>query len=128
MDDSPLVERVEPLAELRGEVERLLDVERADGAQPVTQRAAGVERHDEVAGGLVQLEDRDEVARPRLAREPRLAGEPAPRRVADARLRAQELHRDELAALVPCAVDDAGRAFADDLFEAVPHALIIPVG
>src|SRR5439155_23685841 len=98
------------------------------GAQPVAQRAAGVERHDEVAGGLVQLEDRDEVARPRLARETRFAGEPAPRGVAAARLRPQELHRDELAPLVACAVDDAGRPLADDLFEAVPHALIIPVG
>jgi hypothetical protein len=47
VQDAPGVQRVEPAPELRGEVNRLVESERPEQAQPHRQGAAGVVGHDQ---------------------------------------------------------------------------------
>ncbi len=79
VQDPVVVEDVESLAELRREVERLVE---ADGSclEPAGKRASAVERHHQVGGLAVvaRLEDLDDVRRADLARDPRLAQEAGP--------------------------------------------------
>ena len=67
------VERVEPLPELRSEVDGLGEGKPALGADPVCERPAAVVRHHDEP--LPHLEHRHEVARRRCAGEPGLASE-----------------------------------------------------
>jgi uncharacterized protein (DUF924 family) len=48
VQDSARVQRVEPARELGGELGSLIEPERAERAQPVRQRTAGVERHRQI--------------------------------------------------------------------------------
>ena len=130
MENSVLVERVEPAADLRGEIDRLLEAQASDLAQARSKRAAGVNREDEVdlAVRLAELEDRHEMAGLDLARQTGLAHEAGTGDRVVVPLRAQNLKhhfRTRLVVRVEC---DPGCAFSEARTEPVPpdlHAAII---
>ena len=120
------VQRVQPLAELRREVDRLVERQSLLRAKSLAQRATAVERHHDVA--VADLEHRHQVTGLARTREPRLALEPFLR---GGVLGADDLDRDLLLA-VDRVVDDTRRALAEDGPEAVAadaiHSAIISAG
>ena len=76
MEHAPVVQLVEPPAELRRELDRFVDLQ-APPAQQLGKGSAVVVRHREIRHSLrvPELEDRHDVPRIDSARDPRLAGE-----------------------------------------------------
>jgi hypothetical protein len=118
VDHAARVQRVESLPELGGESRRLGDGQR----DPARQRAARIQRHDEVV--VADFEDLDQVPGAALGRETRLARETLLRGWIGA---SQHLQSDVPRA-VCCAVDDAAGTLAQQLDHVVAfatHAAII---
>ena len=131
MENPLVVERVEPLAELRCEIDRLVQAQAPGVAQALCQRAAGIEGQDQIrmAVGLTEVQDRDDVARLDPLGEPRLALEAGPRDRVVVDLGAQQLEHYVCAVRVAGAVDHAACAFAEPPFEPIVadlHRVIIP--